>query len=127
MESTVPVNLCQWRWAETYVRLSHIRSSLLHLLYNLQFLLCGCFFTAVVRLHASSILQRPSTLLISHYIYGMRKVLVTSEEPEFKSLASLINQYYSNNSFVSLDSFVPLHIVQASGHDLLLCCENKMW
>uniref|UniRef100_A0A7N2LNB2 F-box domain-containing protein n=1 Tax=Quercus lobata TaxID=97700 RepID=A0A7N2LNB2_QUELO len=78
----------------------------------------------VNRLHASSILQRPSTLLISHYIYGMRKVLVTSEEPEFKSLASLINQYDSNNSFVSLDSFVPLHIVQASCHDLLLCCEN---
>ncbi|KAL4625705.1 hypothetical protein ACB092_05G044700 [Castanea dentata] len=72
------------------------------------------------RLRSSSILQRTSTLLISHYNDGVRKVLMTSEEPEFKSLASLINQYYINNSSVSLD------IVHASCHDLLLCTQTKL-
>ncbi|KAL0010123.1 hypothetical protein SO802_005231 [Lithocarpus litseifolius] len=78
------------------------------------------FAYIVHRLRSSSILQRPSTLLISHYIDGVRKVRMTLEEPEFKSLASLINQYYINNRSVSLD------IVHASCHDLLLCTQKKL-
>ncbi|XP_075665101.1 putative F-box protein At1g47300 [Castanea sativa] len=72
------------------------------------------------RFHASTLLQRPSTLLFSYNNHGKKNkmVLVTSEEPEFKSLASLIHQYYNTNSFVSDD------IAQASCHDLLLCYEN---
>ena len=78
------------------------------------------FAYIVHRLHSSSILQRPSTLLISHYIDGVRQVLMTSEEPEFKSLASSINQYYINSRSVSLD------IVHASCHDLLLCTQKEL-
>ncbi|KAK4591065.1 hypothetical protein RGQ29_021310 [Quercus rubra] len=78
------------------------------------------FAYIVHRLRSSSILQRPSTLLISHYIDGVRQVLMTSEEPEFKSLASSINQYYINSRSVSLD------IVHASCHDLLLCTQKEL-
>ena len=72
------------------------------------------------RFHASTILERPSTLLFSYNNHGNKNkmVLVTSEEPKFKSLASSIHQYYNTNSFVSDD------IAQASCHDLLLCYKN---
>nr|POE57366.1 hypothetical protein CFP56_47992 [Quercus suber] len=73
----------------------------------------------VNRFHASSnsILQRPFSLLF-HYHNNEHnlKLLVASEVPVFKSLASSVNQYDNDN--------VDDTVIQASCHDLLLCTDN---
>ena len=77
------------------------------------------FANNFVRLHPSSVMDRPFALLL-HYVDKQiknRHLLVTSEEPEFKSLTLIPPIYQHDNIEVT---------VRASCNDLLLCCANMV-
>ncbi|XP_030969740.1 F-box protein At3g26010-like [Quercus lobata] len=77
------------------------------------------FANNFVRLHASSVMDRPFALLLNYVDKQIKKrhLLVTSEEPEFKSLTYIPPIYQHDNIEVT---------VQASCNDLLLCCANMV-